>query len=801
MIRVFPTEAVAKSHMRTWCKSNPGRAVFKDEFVSWDTFKRMCLPINESLRKAEYTDRRIFCEKILSDPSFVRKLSFFYNRDYEVSHRRFCLSIAKNLVFFKALEGKTLSSRAMENDAALLLHEYEKYLGENNLYEESYLTPDFSPFRDRAEIYHAHAIADPFVGKALESGVREVRIIEGEDETLLSPIHLYPNTRFEIRDVLVRIRELLNEGVRCSDIAVTLAGKENLPYFLDEASSYNIPIRAAIGKDLSSYNSGRFFSCLEQCVAQNWSFDSVKALLCDVSFPLKDRTTRIAIIRKAVEKKISSRNDWLSKLTDRNLSYMEGLIGLVEGFVRCDDASKMQILIRRLQDEYFEGQSWDSMGNELESSAFQRCVKVIVDLSSYGSGLTNLFSIFSDSLSNTVYVSSMDNGGVTVFSYPLSAGLSISHHFVLGLEDKNARIRMRSVPFDPEDQDSKDLTYQTLLSFSQSCENLYLCASEHSYHGYDSVPSEFIRFSEIIKVGTDRTDPFLTEKKAWDVGFDPSGFSIRPLSTQKRFHDNAELSVCMRRTEHTEPFELEKLSATAIDSYKVCPRKFYISKVLGIDESEYEIQGEDARVIGQVLHDALERHLKKYRYFSRCAKEDFGETLDSVLDYYQNDRRAIDALVAMRIRKSCLEGLEAFFSSGLEYFEDCVLVETEKAFEFEEQGVRIKGFVDCILRDVTNDEIFIIDFKKGYYRSDSVQLPLYAMALSPTEVKGCCYYVIRDSRFVFNEDLEDGLFDVQDTVSMIKQASETGSFPRCENIKDCSGCAFRSICRRGYVLR
>lgn len=798
MIRVFPTEAVAKSHMRTWCKSNPGRAVFKDEFVSWDTFKGMCLSVDPSLRKASFTDRRIFCEKILSDRSLVRRLRFFYNRDYEVSHRRFALSIARNLVFFKALEGKTLSSKAMENDVALLLCEYEKYLSENNLYEESYLSPDFSMFKGKAEICYAHTISDPLVRLALDSGVGELRMI-GD----LSPLHVYPNTRCEIRDVLMRIRGLLSQDIPCSDVSVTLAGDENLVYFLEQARLYNVPVRAAVGKSLSSYNSGRFFSCLEQCVSQNWSFESVKSLLADPSFPLKDRAVGISVLRKAVEKKISRRDDWLSKLENENRVYMEKLILLSERLVRGSDASDMQITLRRLQDDCFESRSWDSMEDSLESSAFQRCVRVLIELESAGR-TEGLYGIFTDILSNTVYVSSEDNGGVSVFSYPMSCGLASRHHFVLGLEEKNVRTRLRTVPFDPEDENCEDLTLSVLVSLSHSCENSYLCCAAHSYHGYDSVPSEFVRFSGTINEDASDNDPYPAERSAWENGFDPEKkLGILPLDVQRSFFENARSSVCTSFSDRTSVIGLEKLSATAMDSFRTCPRQFYISKVLGVQQSEYDVQGEDARVIGEVLHEALERHLEKHRYFSRCAQEDFSETLDEVLYESEVVRRSIDALVSKRIRMSCLENLENFFRKGLEYFSDCVLVSTEEFFEFEEQDVRIRGFVDCILRDVTNGEIFIIDFKKGSYRKDSVQLPLYAMALGD-DVRDVCYYVIKDSKFIFcfeKADRDALVFDVQQTVTRIKVACETGSFEKCENIKDCSGCAFRSICRRGYVLR
>ena len=141
---VFTSETMARNTLSDFISTHPGRAVFKDRFISWDRF---LLTLCDIKNKREVTDT----ERMAFVSLFIKKhglgyLSYFVDSKYSESIPSFTRYISRILPYFPNKENSNLSfiDKRMKEDIEKIRPEYEEYLEERNLYEERYLDRDLS---------------------------------------------------------------------------------------------------------------------------------------------------------------------------------------------------------------------------------------------------------------------------------------------------------------------------------------------------------------------------------------------------------------------------------------------------------------------------------------------------------------------------------------------------------------------------------------------------------------------------------------------------------------------------------
>lgn len=256
-------------------------------------------------------------------------------------------------------------------------------------------------------------------------------------------------------------------------------------------------------------------------------------------------------------------------------------------------------------------------------------------------------------------------------------------------------------------------------------------------------------------------------------------------------------------------FKDTKLSATKLKTFLTCKRKFYYMYVKQIQHHEIPKDMPREYEIGNDVHNALkELYSKKNSYFSL---EELRKDLHYELDTACGNSELEKYLIALQKRK-----MEEFCKNEVQRFEAGWHVEMcEKSFEIEFAGITLVGQIDRI--DKRGNELEVLDYKTGAYpiytaknvsEATDFQLEFYyllanqlgnvvACAVSGSEevLLGCGYYDLKESKIVSEIFLKEKIDLLQSHVKDLL-AIEDVDFSKCDDIKNCIYCEYKTICGR-----
>jgi hypothetical protein len=197
--------------------------------------------------------------------------------------------ILPSLGYWKTLMAKAGTELDGEDrDLMVLEGEYRAFLEKFRLFEPSWEAPSQEEGGNRYFIFCPELIEDfaeyePFLKRAGE----KYRWIPLEKEEGPPPFYRFDTIREELRSAVLEIRRLHEEEhLPFDEMALSVPElKEVEPYLLREFSLYNIPLHRRFGKPLAEYGAGRLFSLIDDCVVNNFSFSTLKALVLNSSLP------------------------------------------------------------------------------------------------------------------------------------------------------------------------------------------------------------------------------------------------------------------------------------------------------------------------------------------------------------------------------------------------------------------------------------------------------------------------------------------------------------------------------------
>lgn len=180
-----------------------------------------------------------------------------------------------------------------DSDFQILYDEYNAFLSEHFLFDPAWVEPDFSGDGREYYLICPETLEDwgQYRFKLFcQKSIHFVSVPESEGEY---ESYFFENSSQEVRDVTLFLREMHDEkGIEWSDMAVNVPNMDNFGSYLDRSLSlYEIPHTMRYSRPLSSYGAGAFFAQIQECVENQFSYESLKNLLLNEDIPWENKGT------------------------------------------------------------------------------------------------------------------------------------------------------------------------------------------------------------------------------------------------------------------------------------------------------------------------------------------------------------------------------------------------------------------------------------------------------------------------------------------------------------------------------
>ncbi len=247
---------------------------------------------------------------------------------------------------------------------------------------------------------------------------------------------------------------------------------------------------------------------------------------------------------------------------------------------------------------------------------------------------------------------------------------------------------------------------------------------------------------------------------------------------------------------HNIDLSKKEWSATSLKKFLECKRKYYLEYIHKIKDHDISLKPKGFE-LGSIVHKTLEFVFQNY---------DIDEiTFEKLKELFE--KHLIDNPFLLLDKEVYLKKLEQFVNVEKKRFEDnnLALLEVEKSFNFDYQGIKIKGSIDRI--DKLDDTFLLIDYKtssslnidslKTYENSVDFQLEFYYLAckelLGYEKIKAY-YYDLNSSKLLEEVVLNEKLDLLRNILSELKTTEV--NFEKCEKTSTCQYCEFKTICNR-----
>ena len=629
---VFPTD-IACQKWADWAIKNTGvKAVAMERFLAWDKFKGECIRAEaERLRTVPALMRKIFAAHLIernADEHFFKNLIDQKYAREAASFADWISSMLPSLQMWKRLRdrqdeilrsgsarnaGEPLFS-AFDDDASLkdfyeayksadftddedrdfqvLYDEYARFLSDHSLFDPAWVEPDFSGDGREYFLVCPETLEDWEQYRFKLSCVESVHFVsvpenEGEYES-----YFFENAGQETRGVALFLREMHDEKkIEWSDMAVNVPNMDNFGSYLDHVFSlYEIPHTMRYSRPLSSYGAGAFFSQVQECVENQFSYESLKNLLLNEDIPWENKGTienlllfgrtnncictagelrfeggkLVTVWDEAFKNPKDDRGTGINK-DELIKGLYRNLVDLMLPMVRAKTFAEIRAAYEKFRELFFDMAAFQDM--VLSNNVLSRCISAlneIVDLEREFSEyrVASPFSFFVSHLSGVQYLAQGESRAVQVYPYRSAAlapykvqvvidstqdSLSVADSFkpLDFLNENKRRIFMKMGEIDRSLGFSElDPSFDFVKLYQHSAlEKAYFTASRHAYNGeYGFIYGKMSRTDENLAPKT-RKDMFAEEKKVLLSGNPYAnlkkvyGKQARGLSAWKKSHE------------------------------------------------------------------------------------------------------------------------------------------------------------------------------------------------------------------------------------------------------------------------
>ena len=652
---VFTSEIVAENWLAKYLLKNNRTSIFSDRAISWDSFKLKL--VNTSGRTpADNIARNAFAAKLLKNPEVFSKLKYFANPEHPESIKSYSSAIAGYLPYFAYCDNQV--DQTILEDIGIIKPAYEAFLKENNLYEFNYLYKEDKADADLSKycIVFPQTINDPVVLEDIHGICSDINLDTGTK----SPLVEYENSISEIRDVFRQINSILSsdEDARSYDIAITCASLDSYRVYMEEeAKKYDIKLHFTSEIPLMRSYQGKLFAALYKMKKEEFSFESVKNFLLNPIFPFKKdfvlknrRIIDYAISTKLTNGPLERWYEYIEKAGDvsvrpdfrnkdeakfkeagKDLEYFRTIGRAITDITEESEPILIVRKIRSFVDNFFY---IEKNADPSEKFVWEKCLDLLRKMRFYTED-TDTWELFMSLLEKSSY-RDKNSDGIPVYSYPVSVGLSVKYHFVMGLCDDNTVVAYDKYPYwtsRPQDDEHSSLrqVIKTDDNLNIICspalsENLYLSGTTKNFDGAHLLPVLLLNnvkqtlgkdadpeMSNLVKQRLEN-DYYTLEKEYFS-----NGKALSKLTgNQYRSHIQAENSTITEsgKEELPSPEMLQQnISASYFKSYAKCPYMGFVNIYLNKEQKVFEPERWDTKVIGTILHEAIQNSLEEKKKF------------------------------------------------------------------------------------------------------------------------------------------------------------------------------------------
>ena len=239
-------------------------------------------------------------------------------------------------------------------------------------------------------------------------------------------------------------------------------------------------------------------------------------------------------------------------------------------------------------------------------------------------------------------------------------------------------------------------------------------------------------------------------------------------------------------------------SPTAIDKFFSCPRRFFLTEILGLKEPE---EDDPFEVISSAAVGSLVHTLMKNLAHNSYSEKEFLRIADAAFTNFLKSRPPIHIDSAETEKAKFLRIMKNAYDFDPQ---NEVLASEENKTVLHSSGVLLRGIPDRV--EKTKDgEYIIADYKTGKrinHKPNDIdtclQVVIYAYLLeqSGIRISYCEYRYLRDARTVrcnYDDDMKERL---NQKLLEFKSALDSGIFPTAESSDACRYCKLKNICDR-----
>ncbi|WP_027728054.1 PD-(D/E)XK nuclease family protein [Treponema sp. C6A8] len=611
---VFSTDVVMNSWI-DWCITHPEEsgtdAVPLERFMAWDKFKGEAVRAKEEGKQTVPSIlRKFFVSSLIRENAAAADGEEIFKKIINPQFKKEADSFADwitHIISSLKLWQKTLAENPdykmddEDKDYLTIFNRYSAFLEENNLYEPSWIDPDFTSGGKNYVIFYPELLEDFSDYKLIFEKCPEITLInlpeiQDSQETILCT--KYPDSRKELRRTILRIRELCaGDGNKASqkklipwnEVTLNVPDLQTYrPYLERELTKYCVPFVIRAGYPLIQNTAGQIFAEIQDCYNSDFSYDSVRSLILDEYIPWKEdlKIHRQNLIQegnnmrcicgydeKSADGSVNHIDIWEEALSaTRNRNELE--------YKFYNDLKKDISAICNSNSFEAISQAWNIFKKtylsekgflELADAIIGRCITELNNLIEIENNwchgknsvlaVSNHYDFFVSELSKKTYTPQSKQTGISIYPYKTSAGGFFKYQFVIDASQKNLEIQYKKLNFLNDEkrrelkieQQDKDLNlskaYARLYTTDFSGEKLvHFSYAENSFAGFaiahSSLTEDENKFEEL-----DEEDFILNEKK-YMLGKTDAKLPLKLSAAQKNQIQNFQI--------HNSKFDYEK---------------------------------------------------------------------------------------------------------------------------------------------------------------------------------------------------------------------------------------------------
>ncbi len=238
------------------------------------------------------------------------------------------------------------------------------------------------------------------------------------------------------------------------------------------------------------------------------------------------------------------------------------------------------------------------------------------------------------------------------------------------------------------------------------------------------------------------------------------------------------------------------VSASSLNEYLSCPKKYYYSNILDIPVYFDEV---DNLSYGSAVHYTIEK-------MARMGKEK-GQypTLDETLEYFRERITSLEFSDEEKRAEYIKRGEEVFKENYLKFIETPLenIIASELPMELKEEGYTLKGFADRVIK--AGDKIYIYDFKTGsakkikpdenYHNQLRFYKYLYEKINPGAKVEDCALLYVEKGFNYSNASLTDeDNIEIENKIRDFVQNVKALNFNPIPSKEACGYCPYIMIC-------